>query len=65
MAINYQVHQESEFYRNGINYMLAMVVQENNQWKLAEMSVAPVDIIVSKGIGFGTDHEKKRAEEMR
>jgi hypothetical protein len=65
LAIDYQVHKQSQFFRNGINYLLAIVVQENEQWKIAEMSVAPVDIIVSRGIGFGTAHEKKRAEELR
>ncbi|HDX9613032.1 TPA: hypothetical protein ROY01_004143 [Bacillus toyonensis] len=64
LAVDYELHKTNEFYKNGINYFLAIIVKENGQWKIAELSIAPVSIIVSKRIGFGTAHEKKTAEEL-
>lgn len=64
LAVDYQLHKPNEFYKNGINYFLAIIVKENGQWKIAELPIAPVSIIVSKRVGFGTAHEKKTAEEL-
>lgn len=64
LAVDYEVHKPNEFYKNGINYFLAIIAKENGQWKIAELPIAPVPLIVSKKVGFGTAHEKKTAEEL-
>ncbi|ARU63040.1 hypothetical protein CBW65_20225 [Tumebacillus avium] len=58
IGVDYKVRKESEFYINGVNYMLAVVVPENDEYKLIEMSVAPVDIFNLTNNGFGTVDEK-------
>ena len=58
VGIDYTVHNESMFYYNGVNYRLAVVVPENGQWKLAEMSDAPVADLVASNISFGSSGEK-------
>ncbi|EEM02684.1 SpoIID/LytB domain-containing protein [Bacillus pseudomycoides] len=59
VAIDYQVHQEDEFFINGINYFLVEVQQEQGKWKIAQIADAPVNIITSNGLGFNTQDEKE------
>ncbi|AGL02543.1 copper amine oxidase N-terminal domain-containing protein [Desulfoscipio gibsoniae] len=58
VGIDYTVNNESMFYYNGVNYRLAVIVPENGQWKLAEMSDAPVASLVTSNISFGSSAEK-------
>lgn len=62
VAVDYKVKQESDFYQNGVNYFLAIVVKEDDEWKMAEFSVAPVDLISKNNEGFNTEDEKKVIE---
>jgi hypothetical protein len=59
VAVNYRVEKESEFFQNGINYLVATVVKEDDKWKMAEFSVAPIDIIRDSGEGFDTVDERR------
>lgn len=58
-AINYDVYTENEFSMNGTNYFVTVFIKEDGQWKIAQYQIAPVDIIVSRGLGFNTGDEKK------
>ncbi|WP_139491960.1 SpoIID/LytB domain-containing protein [Brevibacillus dissolubilis] len=61
-AVNYDVFEESPYYLDGVNYRLAVVVKEQGEWKLAELSSAPVSAIAEAGIGFRTADEKEMAK---
>lgn len=57
LSVNYKVSKENEMNMNGINYIIAAVVQENGEWKIAQYSVAPVDNIVGDNNGFNSVDE--------
>lgn len=57
VAVKYKVKEDSEFLQNGINYLVATVVKESGQWKMASYSIAPVDIVSDSGEGFNTVDE--------
>ncbi|KAA9013560.1 SpoIID/LytB domain-containing protein [Niallia endozanthoxylica] len=57
VAVKYKVEQDSEFLQNGINYLVATVVKESDQWRMASYSNAPVDIVSASGEGFNTVDE--------
>ncbi|HZK27296.1 MAG TPA: hypothetical protein VFD00_07155 [Thermoclostridium sp.] len=59
VGIDYAVHEESQYYFNGVNYNLVLVGQEKGQWKIVEMSDAPVESFVSMGLSFGSKEEAK------
>lgn len=59
VGIDYAVHEESQYYINGVNYNLVVVGQEDGQWKIVEMSDAPIESFVSMGLGFGSKEEAK------
>jgi hypothetical protein len=67
-AIEYQVTHEDKYHYNGTNYRLMIVVREQDAWRLAQMSEAPVEAIVAVGKGFGKSEEvaaiKVRTERM-
>lgn len=56
-AIEYSITQEDKFHFNGTNYRLMVVVQEDGEWRLAEMSEAPVEAILAIGKGFSSNGE--------
>lgn len=56
-AIDYRVSHEDKYHYNGTNYRLMIVVREQDSWRLAQMSEAPVEAIVAAGNGFGTSEE--------
>lgn len=62
VGIDYSVYEESQYYFNGVNYNLVVVGQEEGQWKIVEMSDAPIESFVSMGLGFGSKEEAKALE---
>lgn len=62
VGIDYTVHEESQYYFNGVNYNLVVVGQEEGQWKIVEMSDAPIESLVSISLGFGSKAEAKALE---
>lgn len=62
VAIDMSVHKESKHFLNGINYHLIEMVEENGLYKINRFSNAPVDIIETLGVGFGTSDELEMAK---
>lgn len=58
IGVDYTVYQETEDYFNGVNYELVITVFEDGAWKIAEMSNAPIEILIDKGYGFGSADER-------
>ncbi|WP_231392122.1 hypothetical protein [Paenibacillus sp. HGH0039] len=50
---------------NGINYRIAVVVKDREEWKFAQFSDAPVDQIVFLNKGFNTNDEKKASKMLK
>lgn len=59
VGIDYKVKNESKYYFNGVNYRLVVLVKENANWKIIEMSDAPIEILIPMGYGFNSNNEKK------
>ncbi|MBB2483459.1 DUF4829 domain-containing protein, partial [Bacillus sp. APMAM] len=62
IAVNLNVFKDDKYHMNGTNYYLVSLVEENGEWKIAELSAAPVDVYVDNNIGFGTEDEKEQAK---
>jgi hypothetical protein len=67
IGINYAVHNEDEFHYNGVNYRLVTLVFEDNTWRIAEFSDAPVERLQYLGYSFNSADEQRAAavEEAR
>ncbi|WP_156802700.1 hypothetical protein [Coprothermobacter platensis] len=64
-GINYTVENESEFYLNGVNYNLIVVVPENGSWRIVQFSMAPIDTFVKWGYGFNSPSENAALEVLK
>lgn len=47
VGIDFTVHQESKYFFNGVNYSLIILGSEEGEWKLLQMSDAPLDHMVN------------------
>lgn len=61
VAVEYQVRKEDKYHLNGINYHLAVITQDNREWKISQFSTAPVDLFIEEDLDFGTPDEKEMA----
>lgn len=58
VGMDCNVAKEDKYFYNGINYELFIVGNIEGQWKIIELSQAPMDIINSLGYSFGSQDEK-------
>jgi hypothetical protein len=58
VGVHLKVHTQNEFFIDGVNYFLMAMVEENGEWKIALIPIAPVQSIIYDGYGFGTEDEK-------
>lgn len=56
-GIDYTVFEETKYFFNGVNYYLIAVVKEEDEYRIAEMSDAPIEVFRPKGIGFNSEAE--------
>lgn len=61
VAIDYRLTTETRWYYNGVNYRLYILALDNNRWVVVEASMAPINLIVRAGYGFGSNDEAKAA----
>lgn len=59
VGINYDVHEETKYYFDGVNYNLIITAIEDDAWKIVEMSDAPIESLVPMGLGFNSISESK------
>ena len=57
VGMSYTVFQETKDAWNGVNYVLVIAVTDGDTWRIAEMSDAPIEILLDKGVGFGSADE--------
>lgn len=51
---------KSKYTIDGKNFVICVLSKnQNNEWKITELLNAPVDLLVNKGVDFGTTEEKK------
>jgi hypothetical protein len=48
----------------GVNYYLIAVVEEEGEYRIAEMSDAPIEALRPKGIGFNSEAEGAALEKL-
>lgn len=58
VGIDYEVRQEDKYHYSGVNYRLATLVPEEQQWRLVEFANAPVENLVVDAQGFGSAAEQ-------
>ena len=61
-GINYTVQEESKYYFNGVNYRIIITGKENGQWKIVEISDAPVESLYGTDYSFNSHTEKVALE---
>lgn len=59
VELSFNVDQEQKWFYNGTNHRVIVMSQEDNQWKIARVSVPSIGYLVDKGCGFGTIAEEK------
>ncbi|MEG6567747.1 hypothetical protein V6B95_12400 [Thermoanaerobacterium saccharolyticum] len=59
VGIDYRVKKENKYFFNGVNYNLVVLGKEADNWKVIEMSDAPLEILIPAGYGFGSEDEKE------
>ncbi|WP_434656163.1 SpoIID/LytB domain-containing protein [Thermoanaerobacterium thermosaccharolyticum] len=59
VGIDYRVKKENKYFFNGVNYILVVLGKEADNWKVIEMSDAPLEILIPAGYGFGSEDEKE------
>lgn len=47
VGIDFKVKNENKYHFNGVNYRLIVLVKENNEWKVIEMSSFPMHVLDS------------------
>ena len=57
-GIDYTVDEESKYYFNGVNYRLIIAGKEDDQWKIVEVSDAPVESLENTDYAFNSSSEK-------
>ncbi len=57
-GIDCTISQEDKYHFNGINYRLIILGKEFEQWYILEMSDAPIESLLSLGLGFGNNSER-------
>ncbi|MEJ8546199.1 SpoIID/LytB domain-containing protein [Brevibacillus borstelensis] len=62
VATDLLVHEEDKYHMNGVNYQLYVLAKEKGEWRILEVSDAPVENFVEWGVGFGTKDEKSLAK---
>ncbi|QOR67314.1 hypothetical protein IM538_04015 [Cytobacillus suaedae] len=58
VGVDYRVHKQNQFFIDGVNYFLVVLVLEDGIWKIALTPNVPVKSIIADGYGFGTEDEK-------
>lgn len=61
-GINYTVKEESKYYFNGVNYRIIITGKENGQWKIVEISDAPVESLYGTDYSFNSRTERTALE---
>jgi len=59
--------QENRYTKNGENFRVCILVEENGEWKIDQMSAAPVPLFIQKNINLQSDSEvsiKKQLSEI-
>ncbi|GAB4274040.1 SpoIID/LytB domain-containing protein [Thermincola ferriacetica] len=59
VALKLKVDKEQKWLYNGVNHKVIVLTKENNEWKIARISVPNLRYLVDNGQGFGTKEENQ------